>query len=161
MKRMSSWALVALLAVPTFQEDPVKAIRSSDPLVRLEAVRQLSAAKDPKSAKLLIDALDDDDWEVAESAAGGLGILRSEKALDPLIKVALRHSIGRVRHAAADALAQIDGVEAYGRLVKKARRESIPRAVRRGPRSFARARRQPSSAPDYGADRRSTDRAPE
>lgn len=112
--------LLLVAALPPAQEAPAKALKSKDPEARLAAVRALAEeAQDPEREKLLLSALDDDDWQVVEEAAAALGKGATEKSLEPLVQLALEGPVRRVRRAAAESLATLDVEQAYEGLIKK------------------------------------------
>ena len=106
MRTAAALCLVLLSAFAHAQDDPAKAIKSKDFETRKAAVLELSKGDHDKAEKLLIGALKDDDWEIAELAATGLGSLgegASKGAMKALLKVALDGPIYRLRRAAASA----------------------------------------------------------
>lgn len=113
-------ALLALTLLPQGSGEPLKDIKNKDAEVRLVAVPGLQALGDEKALKALIKALDDDDWEVIETAAAALAELQVAEAMKPLIKVAVEAPVRRVRAAAAAAAAQIDADAGVELLIKAA-----------------------------------------
>jgi len=111
-----TWILLSQAAAPA---DVAKELRSSDPLARLTAVRTITEKSHPEAEKLLLVALEDEDWEIASIAARGLGELRVKKAFEPLLALALEGPVRGLRRAAGEALALIDPLRAYEKLVKK------------------------------------------
>ncbi len=114
-------ALLALqdpAAAPASSGDPLKDVKDKDPLVRVEAIGALEtlAAQDPKAAKALISALQDDDWEVVEAAAAALGRVKPEEAAKELADLAAEAPIRRLRAAAVRALAAFSDHKALERL---------------------------------------------
>lgn len=110
--------------VQTEIEDPVAAYKSKDPEERLAAIRALIGATgeiaELERNKLLVRALKDDDWEVAEEAARALGRSGYAKAFDPLVELALKGPVRSLRRTAAFAVGGIDAEEAYAAFAKKA-----------------------------------------
>ncbi len=106
-------------ALQAVASDPAEELGSSDPTVRLAAVKSITENSHPGAEKLLLEALQDDDWEIASIAARGLGELRVKKALDPLLDLALEGPVRGLRRAAGEALALIDPIWAYEKLAKR------------------------------------------
>jgi len=122
---------VLVLCVPAGAEpaDPARDLGSKDVTKRLEAVETLRKEGGPKAEALLLDALGDDDWEVVEHAAGALGERGGEKSIKPLVDVAVKGYVRRVRLAAAASLARLDPEDAAKRLGKSLRGEQgVPAA---------------------------------
>lgn len=116
---MSSWrALAVLLVVQAAPVDLAKELGSSDPTVRLSAVKAVVEKGHPEAEKLLQKALGDEDWEVATIAARSLGTLRAKKVHKDLLDLAVEAPVRGLRRAAGEALAQIDAPGAYEKLVK-------------------------------------------
>lgn len=101
-------ALVLVAALAPGRADVTKDIQDKDVLKRLEAVEALVEQRHEDAVPLLVEALEDDDWEVVERAAGGLAALDAAEAIDPLVDVAVKAPSRRIRLAAARALATID-----------------------------------------------------
>jgi len=99
--------------------DPAELLKSKDVVDRLEAVQALKQNGGEDAEKLLIDALKDKDWEVAEWAAEGLGEQGGEDSVKPLVAVALKGQVRRMRLAAARSLAKVGITEAAAQLHKK------------------------------------------
>jgi HEAT repeat protein len=119
--------LLVLLQAAT-PVDPAKDLNASDPNVRLAAVKLVAEQGHAEAEKLMLGALDDDDWEVATIAATELGELGAKKALAPLLEAALQGPVRGLRRAAGEALARIDAPEAYEKLVKKLAGDEAARA---------------------------------
>lgn len=117
--------LVQGAAVPGFQDDPAKDIKSKDPVERLAAARAITEAGGDDAEKNLGRLLKDKDWEVVIVAAEGLGQHGSDKSLDDLVKLAYGGPIRQMRAASADALAKIDAAEAAKALGKKLKKDTI------------------------------------
>src|SRR5262245_730264 len=112
-------ALCLVLAVQSAAPaDVAKELRSGDPGARLAAVKSITEKSHPDAEKLLIEALKDEDWEVASIAATGLGALRSKKAVEPLLGLAVEGPVRGLRRAAGEALALVDPLKAYEKLAK-------------------------------------------
>ena len=111
-------SVLAFAARPTV-DDPEKLLRSKDPLDRLAAVEALAESGHEKVERLLLDALDDDDWEVQEAAARALGTRGGEKAVKELAEASWKGPVARVRLAAARSAARLDADDAFDRVAKK------------------------------------------
>ena len=112
------------------QEDPAKDLRAKDPALRLAALETLDAEGHDKLEKLLLGALKDKDWEVRERAIILLGRHGTPRmALDKLIGQALEAPVRRMRWAAADSAAALDGVAAAEDLAKKLKGKTATRAA--------------------------------
>ena len=116
---MLVFLLALTLGAVAPQDAPDKALKSKDPLVRLEAIEALVSGDHEKREKLLIGALKDDDWEVAERAAEGLGSVGTADAVTPLVKLTLEAPVQRLRRRAAESLAKLDADKAYEGVAKK------------------------------------------
>lgn len=118
----SSALLLSLsLLLPTPQT-PAKDLKSKDFEVRKAAVLELTETPTDDSGKLLTKALKDEDWEIVELAAIGLGKLGESAgagATKGLVKLALEGPLVRIRREAAIALREIDADEAIEQLSKK------------------------------------------
>lgn len=122
MKIKAALCLVLLGTLAQAQDDPAKAIKSKEFETRKSAVLELSKGGHDKAAKLLTGALKDDDWEIAELAANGLGELGEEAgagALKALLRLSLDGPVFRLRRAAASAMGRIDPATAAEELAKK------------------------------------------
>ncbi|MBI5364870.1 MAG: HEAT repeat domain-containing protein, partial [Planctomycetes bacterium] len=98
---------LALLAALSAQDDPAKALKSKDVSARLAALESLSKEKNAKNEKLVVGALKDDDWEVAEKAAFVLETVGTAASVPELVELALEAPIARVRATAAHAAAML------------------------------------------------------
>jgi HEAT repeat protein len=122
--------LPSLLLALAAQGNPAKDLRSKDFMVRLQAIEALAAGGEDKAAsKLLVASLKDDDWEVVEAAIVGLGKIAGKGADKKLLDLALDAPLKRHRRAAAQALADAYGAEAWIQLEKKmSSKTAIPAA---------------------------------
>ncbi len=133
---LASATLLSLLFLAQDGADGV--LKSKDPEVRLAAIRGLVGKTEGDEAprvmangdteKILLGALDDDDWEIVQIASLGLGALASKRALEPLVELALNGPVRGIRREAAIALAKIDSEKAYHELSKKLAGELAPLA---------------------------------
>ena len=89
----------------------LKQLRSSEPTIRLQAIRALQDRKDDAAdvVPALVEALKDDVIDVRRTAAGTLGSF-GEKAIAavPALMAALRDREPSVRKSAGQALKKID-----------------------------------------------------
>ena len=69
---MHPLAALVLLLQSSAPVDPVKDLGSSDPSVRLAAVRVIADQGHAEAEKMMLKALGDDDWEIATIAAAAL-----------------------------------------------------------------------------------------
>jgi len=120
-------ATLLLLALP--RQDLAKDLGSTDAGVRLKAIQAIAATGHPQAEKLLLEALEDDDWEIVAIACAELGELRSKKAFDPLVKLALEGPVRGIRRAAAEALLVIDAPAACEKITRKLAGEAAIRAL--------------------------------
>ncbi len=99
-------AVLALLAAsgPASEEDLPKALKSADVKERLDAVKRIAEGARPDAEDLLLSALLDDDWEVAEKACEALSRWGGEKSVRPLAELCFQGPVRRLRLAAAAAL---------------------------------------------------------
>jgi len=109
---------VLLLSLPFQAPDLAKDLGSTDPSVRLAAIKKVAEGA-PDAEKLCLKALGDDDWEVASIAAAELGELGAKKAFPALLGLALEAPVRGLRRSAGEALGRIDALGAYDKLVKK------------------------------------------
>ncbi len=126
---MTAGCYALLLSVLVQVGDPAKDLASDDAAVRLAAVRGIAEGGHPEAEKLLLKALKDDDWEVVETAAAGLGAQGTKKALEPLVELALEGPVRGVRRTAAESLARLDAVLAGEKLAKKLSGDLAARAA--------------------------------
>jgi HEAT repeat protein len=114
--------LLALAARLAPADDVAARIKAKEPEDRVAAVEQVRRDGHKDAEKLLLDALDDRDWEVMERAALALGergsVAGSGAALS---KLAIGGPIRRVRLAAAQALARLDPAGTAELLTKSVR----------------------------------------
>lgn len=106
------------------QQEFEKGLKAKEFEVRLATVQLLARDKDPKTEKLLVGALKDDDWEVVLRATQALGERGTKASFDVLVKLALDAPLQRVRQAAAMALARVAPDEAVAELMRKTQPES-------------------------------------
>lgn len=116
---MITLALACTLAFAAPQE-LTKDLRSKDVSVRLAAVETLANDGHEKVESLLLKALKDKDWEVAERAAAALAKHGTKDSVKPLVKFALEAPVVRMRRVAAESVAAIDAEAAVKELLKKA-----------------------------------------
>ena len=76
--------------------------------LRAAAMYGLADLGDAKAVDVLLDGLDDEDWNVRALAARGLGRLKDDRALPRLVR-ALRTDVPEVRGEAAGALGLLTG----------------------------------------------------
>ncbi|MCG3133563.1 MAG: hypothetical protein HMLKMBBP_00742 [Planctomycetes bacterium] len=99
--------------------DPASDLKSADPLVRLSAVDAIRSGQVADSEALLVSALSDKDYEVAERAAQALEKKGGAAAAKALGKTAADHPSRKIRVTAARSLAQLaewaDGLEPLAR----------------------------------------------
>lgn len=118
----STALLLSLSLLLPATQDHAKDLKSKEFDVRKAAVLALTEAPSKSSGKLLIKALKDDDWEIIELAAIGLGKQGEEvgdAAIKALVKLALEGPLHRIRLEAAKALREIDAEKANELLSKK------------------------------------------
>ena len=104
-------------------------LKAKEPAERVAAVDLIRNNGHKEAEKLLLDALDDRDWEVMEHAARTLGKRGTvAKSAAPLSKLAIEGPIRRVRLAATQALAELDPAAAADLLTKLAKGPTMERA---------------------------------
>lgn len=101
---------------------------SPDPAVRRAAVRALSARKDEKAARDLLQCLTDESADVRAEAALALGDRRYSAALPSMLAL-LRDESEKARWFAAEAVAQLNDDRAIPPLLKLAPHEPAARAA--------------------------------
>lgn len=101
--------------------DPEALLADRDVAKRLEGIQQLVQAAHPEAEKLLLDALNDPDWEVVHRAAEALAVRGTAASIEPLAKLAIRGPIRRIRLAAAASAAKIDRKTATSMLTGRLR----------------------------------------
>lgn len=112
--------LAAALALAPARDEVANQIKAREPEDRVVAVDKIRRDGHKEAEKLLLDALDDRDWEVMERAALALAERGSAAGSGPaLSKLVLEGPIRRVRLAAALALAKL-APETAGELLTKA-----------------------------------------
>ncbi len=128
MRSITTTCLLSVsLCLALSAQDPARDIKNKDPLTRIKAIDALSKPG-TDGAKLLIRALKDKDWEVRESAAIALGVLKSPAAFKPLVDLCLKGPVYRMRRAAAVSLMAIDADAAVAALLKKMSGKTAVRA---------------------------------
>lgn len=121
--------LLAALAFPgdllaQADDTPTKMLASKEVTDRLLGIFTLVRDKnEPRAEQLLLDALHDPDWEVIEEAATALATLGTERAVDPLVDVALNAPAQRVRLAAARTLGKLAPAEAATKITARLKGE--------------------------------------
>jgi HEAT repeat protein len=118
----------ARVAAPAASDDvalKLKSIHATERVAAVDAIRR-DGAKDAE--KLLLDALDDKDWEVMEHAAAALGERGSATSVEPLSKLTLDGPVRRVRLAAVRAMTKLDAKAAADQLTKAAKGVTLQRA---------------------------------
>lgn len=125
-------ALVLASTQPCLQaaQLPDKRLKDKDPVVRQDAVEQLTKDGGEKAAAWLLKALDDDDWGVMRAVIVGLGQHGDRTAMKPLLDLCLEGPLRSLREAAAQSLAKLDGPEAAKSLSKKLSSKSKGEVVR-------------------------------
>ena len=127
--RISVWAcpLVLVLMVlapgPVVSADVAKDFKSKDYKKRLKAVAAVRKDGGEGAERLLITALRDPDWEVVERAAAALVDHGGEKAIKPLVDLASKGPVRRVRLVAAQTLTKLGIEPAAKRLAKRLKRD--------------------------------------
>lgn len=112
--RTQALAASALVNIGTpAVESLIVALKSEDPLVRMQAAYALGRIKDVRAVEPLIGALKDGNPIVRMEAADALGRIEDVHAVGPLIG-ALKDENPIVRMQAVDALVQIKDVRAVG-----------------------------------------------
>jgi HEAT repeat protein len=111
------------------EADPEKALRSKDPEVRLAAVEEMRTGEGEKHEKLLVGALADKDWEVAERAAVALFARGSASSVPTLVKFGMEAPTRRMRMAAARTLGKLGPGPACAALAKFAAGKESLRAL--------------------------------
>lgn len=130
----ASLSLVAVAATTLFawlpiRDDLANKVKAREPEDRVAAVDTIRRDGHKDAEKLLLDALDDRDWEVMEHAALALSERGSAaNCAAPLSKLTLEGPIRRVRLAAAQALAKLAPDTAGDLLTKAAKGANLPRA---------------------------------
>ncbi|MEM7519171.1 MAG: HEAT repeat domain-containing protein, partial [Planctomycetota bacterium] len=123
MKRLLLLAACFGLLLAASPQDPGKDLKSKDYETRKAAVSTIVSSPDKNAEKNLITALKDEDWEIVEMAAKGLGELGPDvvgkNGIKALTKMALEAPVRRLRQTAAEALSQIDPKEAAKAFTKK------------------------------------------
>jgi len=122
-------ALAASLRTARTEEASPADLKSKDWRTRLEAVEALRKGSHADAESLLVGALKDDDWEVAERAAQALAEKGGPDALKRLTDAAVGGRVRRLRLAAARALGRIDPEAAAKAVAKDVRREEAERAA--------------------------------
>ncbi|MEM8885997.1 MAG: HEAT repeat domain-containing protein [Planctomycetota bacterium] len=117
--------MIAVLLLLFAGPAPAELLASKDVEERLKGVEALVAKEQGDAETLLLEALDDDDWEVVHRAVEALAKRGTAASIDPLIKVALGGPVRRIRFAAADSLKAIDAPEATRRLEKKLKSRTL------------------------------------
>lgn len=84
----------------------------------MRAIEKLAGSADPQVTPLLLEALEDPDPHVRESAAAALGDVGDDRVVDPLVNVSLHETEMSVRQAALGALAKIDHQRATGTFLR-------------------------------------------
>ena len=123
-------SLALALALPLQDTDPEQALRSKDPLERLAAVEAIADGGHDDAEALLLDALEDDDWEVREHALRALARHGSvDGALDALCEAALEAPARRMRLTAARSAGELDATAAVELLAKELGGKQAERAL--------------------------------
>ncbi|MDH3590732.1 MAG: HEAT repeat domain-containing protein, partial [Planctomycetota bacterium] len=104
-------------------------IASRDVQERLAAIATIVKDGHPSAEQLLLDALKDGDWEVVEHAAVALGTRGGEHSVDPLVLLALKGPVRRMRHAAAAAAGKLAPALAAEKFQKRARGQTAMAAA--------------------------------
>jgi aminopeptidase N len=87
----------------------LKAAKEKQPLIRADAIALLGASKDAKYADLYLEALNDRSYGVIDAAATALGLTKSPKAYDALVKLTTITSWkGRIESAGLNGLAALE-----------------------------------------------------
>ena len=124
--------VVGVAALLTPPDELATKIKAKEPEDRVAAVEQIRRDGHKDAEKLLLDALDDRDWEVMERAAAALAERGTVAGCGPaLSKLAVGGPIRRVRLAAAQALARLDPA-GTAELLTKATRSAPLEAVCEG-----------------------------
>lgn len=127
---LPAFAHFCLIASALAQEaDPADQLASRDIAVRLRGVSRIADRGHEDAAKILADACGDKDWEVVERATAALAKHGDDKALKPLVRLALDSPLASIRRNAATALAAINPEEARKRLTKGLRGKRTERAL--------------------------------
>ena len=121
----------AALAFPA--QDVAAELASKEVAQRLQALRKFEQEPTAEAAPAVLQALEDDDWEVVEQAARSVGrcaeAFDSEDACAALLEVALEIPPDRCARVAAESLASVDAERAFGLLAKKLRSKTLLRAT--------------------------------
>ncbi|MBM4015874.1 MAG: hypothetical protein FJ293_13040 [Planctomycetes bacterium] len=125
-------AVVAVAALRAPPDELATRLKAKEPEERVAAVEQVRRDGHKDAEKLLLDALDDRDWEVMERAAAALAERGTVAGCGAaLSKLAVGGPIRRVRVAAAQALAKLDPA-GTAELLSKATRSAPLEAVCEG-----------------------------
>jgi HEAT repeat protein len=131
--RHSTWGTAAALAIalaswpaPAGAESPVaaaqKLLASKEWADRTKALDELAAlGRSAEAEKVVMSALDDDDWGVQIAACKTLVKVGAEPAKDALARQAIEGEIQWVRDAAVDALRELDPEGGGMRLMERAK----------------------------------------
>src|SRR5437773_1543547 len=128
MRRMRAPRLISALVVLALSialnpaasaGDPAKDIKDKDFQVRLAAIEALEATGGPEAEPLLIDALNDKDWEVVERAALALAKKGTTASVQELVNLAAEGPVRRIRMVAAKSAGKIDETKALEALGRK------------------------------------------
>jgi HEAT repeat protein len=109
--------------------DPARDIKDRDFQVRLAAIEEIEASGGPESEALLVDALNDRDWQVIERAAVALAKKGGRTAVNDLVRVAAEGPIRRIRITAARSAGKIDEKRALEALGRKLTGEHVVHAL--------------------------------
>jgi len=108
-------------------DDFVRHLKSDEPGTRLEAVKSLEDAKDPKAIEYLVQALGDPDMRVRAKAIDALGNLRAREASPVLVQhLFLRDTKVFVKRRLLASLGKIGDERATGSIIEFMRRELGP-----------------------------------
>jgi HEAT repeat protein len=124
----AAFAVALLAAAAQAGSDAARDLQSKDPVVRLAAVDAAVREGGKEAEALLVAALANDDWEVAERAAAGLATRGTPATAPKLVAVALTGPIRRVRLAAARSAVKLDADRTIALLGKAAAGEDAVRA---------------------------------
>ena len=116
--------LFVLLALAPFVAADDR-LDSKDVSKRLAAIEAIRAEGGEAAESLLLEALEDDDWEVVHRAVDALGERGSEASLEPLVAMAIKGPVRKIRLAAAESLKKLNAVSAAEAIAKRMKTKDV------------------------------------
>ena len=117
--------LFLLLAAARAEEDPVALLASREVDQRIRGVEAIREKGHADAEALLLKATKDKDWEVVELAVVALAARGTGESVEPLVPLALRGPVRRIRLAAARTLKALGPERAADKIVKRLRGKEI------------------------------------